>query len=454
MTELTPDSIEADKLAIAQAGDLLTHYSFDLGNHTITQLIDLWLQEYPAAWVRLAVIEALYQGRYKAISVQQILQFWHRRGLPLHHFNGDFDRLICHKIPRNFNQGVAPVSTNPPPQWGPKPSVSPSPSPSSTVLPILPITHSVPPPAAPSGPSPRWAMLANPVPLPPPPTVPTPPSTDVTSADRRSRRRSVSPPPASPDVARAKGTVPRPIIPVPSPSLESAPSPTDATRANRRSRPELPPPSASPAVPPTEVTVDEPLTALPPLADPVPPETTSPKQRFSRPSPPAAADVLSSDPLTLPPIDPPDLSHVLNLPAVPPPAGMGKVPTISPKSDSFGPDEQRLTPSDTLEVSLHSRPSIQASVAALMDKANSSLTAAADAGQSDLGREDVLTRDPNGAAAVTQGASSAIPPTPSARPGASLVAADFHAKLKAVAEQQQDESAQRQAVDAPQAPEE
>jgi hypothetical protein len=108
-----------------------------------------------------------------------------------------------------------------------------------------------------------------------------------------------------------------------------------------------------------------------------------------------------------------------------------------------------------LEVSLHSRPSIQASVAALMDQANASLTAGTDAGQSELGRDDTLVRDSNGAAAVTQGANSAIPTTPPAKPGVSLVAADFHAKLKAVAEQQgQDESVQRQAVDAPQAFEE
>jgi len=74
---------------------LLMHYIFDLGGYTAAELVNRWLDDYPANWVRLAVIEALYQGRYKAISVEQILYVWHRRDQALPHFNHEFERLVC-----------------------------------------------------------------------------------------------------------------------------------------------------------------------------------------------------------------------------------------------------------------------------------------------------------------------------------------------------------------------
>ena len=79
---------------------LLIHYSFDPGGCSASELIDRWLNDYPANWVRLAVVEALYQGRYKAISIEQILVFWNRRGQPLYHFKHEFDRLICNNFPQ------------------------------------------------------------------------------------------------------------------------------------------------------------------------------------------------------------------------------------------------------------------------------------------------------------------------------------------------------------------
>lgn len=87
MTEVTAIS--------AQAVGLLVHYSFDLDSDTAEQLVALWLTHYPPHWLRLAVIEALYQGRYKAVSVEHILDMWQRRGQPLYHFNHDFERLVC-----------------------------------------------------------------------------------------------------------------------------------------------------------------------------------------------------------------------------------------------------------------------------------------------------------------------------------------------------------------------
>lgn len=93
MTDVLRD---ADSVDIA-AG-LLSHYSFDRAGQTVGQLVATWLQQYPAAWLRAATIEALYQGRYKAVSVSQILSIWERRGQPLCHFNWEFERIVCSPV--------------------------------------------------------------------------------------------------------------------------------------------------------------------------------------------------------------------------------------------------------------------------------------------------------------------------------------------------------------------
>ncbi|HLO47262.1 MAG TPA: hypothetical protein VK211_02415 [Kamptonema sp.] len=79
----------------AQAAALLVHYSFDISGDTVEELVGEWLTIYPAYWLRLAVVEALYQGRYKTVSVEHILAMWQRRGQPLYHFNHEFERLVC-----------------------------------------------------------------------------------------------------------------------------------------------------------------------------------------------------------------------------------------------------------------------------------------------------------------------------------------------------------------------
>ena len=84
------------------AAKLLTHYSFDLNGHNASELVNEWQSEYPLHWLHLAVIEALYQGRYKAISVQQILTFWRRKGETTYHFNMEFERMICSKFPERL----------------------------------------------------------------------------------------------------------------------------------------------------------------------------------------------------------------------------------------------------------------------------------------------------------------------------------------------------------------
>ena len=86
--------------AIIQTEELLNHYGFELRGNTAKELINRWLKQYHPLWLRLAVVEALYQGRYKAVSVEQILCFWSRKGNPNFHFTHEFERLICHKLPR------------------------------------------------------------------------------------------------------------------------------------------------------------------------------------------------------------------------------------------------------------------------------------------------------------------------------------------------------------------
>jgi hypothetical protein len=81
---------------------LLTHYSFDLSGYSASELIRRWQAHFPIDWLHLAVIEALYQGRYKAVSVQQILNFWQRKGQATYHFNMEFERLICSKFPESL----------------------------------------------------------------------------------------------------------------------------------------------------------------------------------------------------------------------------------------------------------------------------------------------------------------------------------------------------------------
>ncbi len=91
------------------AAKLLTHYSFDLNGFNTSELINRWQVEYPLHWLHLAVIEALYQGRYKAISVQQILTFWRRKGEATYHFNMEFERMICSKFPERLTPVSLPV---------------------------------------------------------------------------------------------------------------------------------------------------------------------------------------------------------------------------------------------------------------------------------------------------------------------------------------------------------
>jgi hypothetical protein len=124
MIELVKGSTElSNNSAIKYAANLLRHYSFELDEFTIDQLLSYWSDNYPVNWVRLAAIEALYQGRYKAVSVEQILVLWKRRGQPVHHFNHEFERLVCDKFPRDLLSPADPGQSRKKPFPTGKPSV-------------------------------------------------------------------------------------------------------------------------------------------------------------------------------------------------------------------------------------------------------------------------------------------------------------------------------------------
>jgi hypothetical protein len=148
-TAIAPRLDAVAQAELAQAEALLCHYSFELGSFQSDGLpgnrlsakglptnslsakgwpsalrthqiqvdaievsklaLENWANTYPAFWIRIAVIEALYQGRYKLISVAQILEFWQRRQQPIPHFTHEFERLVSDRFPRNLlNPAVLP----------------------------------------------------------------------------------------------------------------------------------------------------------------------------------------------------------------------------------------------------------------------------------------------------------------------------------------------------------
>ena len=97
---------------VEQAKQLLEEYCFDLSGFQTGELVAIWQErlEADASWIRSAVLEALYQGRYKAFSVEQILQGWKRRGHPVRHFNSEFERVVFGPIDPGISK-YAPMTT-------------------------------------------------------------------------------------------------------------------------------------------------------------------------------------------------------------------------------------------------------------------------------------------------------------------------------------------------------
>jgi len=100
--------------ATIQTELLLTTYRFELKQYTAKALISQWLTQYPALWIRQAVLEALYLGRYKADSVEQILNLWLRRQTVTFHYTGEFEGIIFNNLVPEKPNGVESEKPKPP----------------------------------------------------------------------------------------------------------------------------------------------------------------------------------------------------------------------------------------------------------------------------------------------------------------------------------------------------
>ncbi|MEM7064132.1 MAG: hypothetical protein AAF572_13340 [Cyanobacteria bacterium P01_B01_bin.77] len=81
-----------------QAITLIKSFSLELESYGPESQVLYWLNTYRADWIRDAIIEAVYQGRYKIISVKHILSIWQRRGQPVRHFTSGFEQVIAKQV--------------------------------------------------------------------------------------------------------------------------------------------------------------------------------------------------------------------------------------------------------------------------------------------------------------------------------------------------------------------
>jgi hypothetical protein len=79
---------------VAEVVPLLVRYRYEPDETQAAIIAQGWAEQYPAEWVRPAVVETLYQARYKSISVAQVLSLWQRQGRPYTHYSGDFERMV------------------------------------------------------------------------------------------------------------------------------------------------------------------------------------------------------------------------------------------------------------------------------------------------------------------------------------------------------------------------
>ena len=100
MTEQSLDQ----KTIINEIETLLIYYSFESKEAGYDGLIHHWLTLYSPQWIRLAVLEALYLGRYKIVSIEQILASWLRKGNYNLRFTHDFECLICRNIAQKMTK--------------------------------------------------------------------------------------------------------------------------------------------------------------------------------------------------------------------------------------------------------------------------------------------------------------------------------------------------------------
>ncbi|MFQ4135196.1 hypothetical protein PGN35_002645 [Nodosilinea sp. PGN35] len=157
---------------------LLTSYSFEAEGYLTEAVIAGWLEEFGPVWVSHAITEALYQGRYKVVSIDQILKLWQRRGQPIRHFNREFESIILGQsllCPTGYGDGLeAPTVRRA------LPSVAAASSESQADAPLA--VDPLPAAIAPAEPSPAESPLPDLAPaaeVPPAPSDPSAPADEV-----------------------------------------------------------------------------------------------------------------------------------------------------------------------------------------------------------------------------------------------------------------------------------
>jgi hypothetical protein len=85
---------------------ILRSYGFEVDESRQDVILADWEQQYGREWVLLALVEALHQGRYKLMSIGQILRCWERRGQPRLSFDREFQRMV---LAEDWRPIVAPV---------------------------------------------------------------------------------------------------------------------------------------------------------------------------------------------------------------------------------------------------------------------------------------------------------------------------------------------------------
>ncbi len=78
---------------------VIDRYGLELDGHQVDTIIVDWFQKYDNAWIVKAIIESLYRGRYKIVSVDNILKDWQRLGKPRSNFTPEYEREILQNLP-------------------------------------------------------------------------------------------------------------------------------------------------------------------------------------------------------------------------------------------------------------------------------------------------------------------------------------------------------------------
>jgi hypothetical protein len=75
-------------------------YGLELDPDRVDAILETWLKQYDPTWILKAIVESLYRGRYKIVSVENILKDWQRLGNPRYQFTPEYERDILEKVPQ------------------------------------------------------------------------------------------------------------------------------------------------------------------------------------------------------------------------------------------------------------------------------------------------------------------------------------------------------------------